>query len=102
MQCKHLLKIKYELRYFSEVLRKNEMMKVRICFKNFLNVNFTLFNPKSYFINQIIVLRKCENNTEWMKNAMCEANADNQINPKVEFLNPKPIWFAPVRDKPLN
>jgi hypothetical protein len=33
------------------------------------------------------------------KNAMCEAKAENQINPKVEILNPKPIWFAPARDK---
>ena len=36
-------------------IAENEMMKVRICFKNFLNVNFTLFNPNFYFINQIIV-----------------------------------------------
>ena len=55
MQYKHLLKIRYEIAIFSEVLQKNEMMKVRICFKNFLNVNFTLFDPNFYLINQIIV-----------------------------------------------
>jgi hypothetical protein len=55
MQYKHLFEDKIWNCDIFRSIAENEMMKVGICFKNFLNVNITLFDPNFYLINQIIV-----------------------------------------------